>query len=239
MNESRQISIPDTSNLELFFTGIKAAIAAIPFAGGSLAELVGYFGQRYTSERQKRFLEELLQQLNALSERTDNLPATLAGNETFYSTLSYALSALQHTSEQQKIDALRNVVVTAATAEAPDKSQQDMFVRFIAELTPWHLMLLDCIFDPVAWADKRSIPVYTKEFNAASLFEAATREELQLSGFHTVLLQDLYTRGLATTGVDPYGPPIARGENDVFPRITGFGREFLRCIMPPKSAEEP
>src|SRR5258706_12696709 len=136
----------------------------MPLPGtGSIAEVVGYIGQRAVSERQRRLLETILRRLDELNKQVDDLPVRLATDEAFSSTLYSALDAVRTTHDKEKIDALANVVLNAATPDAPAEYLQHMYVRYVHELTTWHRALLACIADPLLWAEMRAYPVHVKD----------------------------------------------------------------------------
>ncbi len=112
-----------------------------------------------------------------------------------------------------------------------------MFVRYVHELTTWHLALLACIADPLTWAKKRDYPVHNKDINPSTLFEGATRDELQLPGVHLALLQDLYSRGLADSNSNPYAMLNPSPEHTV-PAITELGKRFLAFLTAPDEGKD-
>jgi hypothetical protein len=233
--------VPDTSRFELFAASAQAFLAGIPFpvpgVTGSIAAVVGYIGQRAISERQRHLLETILRRLEELSKQVDDLPAFLATDETFFSTLYYALDAVRTTHDNEKIDALANVVLNAATPNAPGEYLQHMYVRYVHELTTWHLALLACIADPLTWAKKRDYPVYSKDINPSVLFEGATRDELQLPGVHLAFLQDLYSHGLADSNINPTAM-LSPSPEQIAPTITELGKRFLAFLTAPGEGED-
>ena len=142
MSNSDGMKVPDTSRFEAFLAGAKAAASFIPLAGGSVAEALGYAGQRYVEKQNKTFLEAVLRGFEDLKLEVAGLP------DSFYSTFLHAAEIARRTHQQEKREALRNIVLNAAMPVAPDEDLQHIFVNMVADLTPLHLRLLDFILYP-------------------------------------------------------------------------------------------
>lgn len=211
----------------------KAALSVVPVFGGPAAELFGAILQPQLEKRKTAWLESLARELVRLGEHVHGLtPEVFAHSPAFASAFLQASSAAIRTHLQEKLDALRNAVLNIAAGTAPDDNLQLTFIRYVDELTPWHLSLLDAVADPLAWAAKRNHPVHAKDIRADNMFEGYFRNELP-KGHEKVLLQDLYVRGLATSTVDPYGPLYPRDVHEIYPRITDLGRTLLTFIETP------
>jgi hypothetical protein len=52
------------------------------------------------------------------------------------------------THKQEKRDALRNALLNIALHRSTDEDQQQTFLRYIDELTVWHLRILSLFQDP-------------------------------------------------------------------------------------------
>src|SRR5579859_2852929 len=133
---------PDMSKVEALLAAAKAASQLIPFAGGSIAEAVGYFGQRYIDKQQSTFIEAVLRGLEGLRVDVDNL------NDSFFATFLYALEVARRSHEQEKCEALKNAVLHTATSATPGEDVRHIFVSIVADLTPLHIVLLDFILNP-------------------------------------------------------------------------------------------
>lgn len=211
---------------------LKAALSAIPVAGGPLAEVLGGIIDSMQRQRETQFLEGVL---NGLHRRIDQLPETLGDNEAFKTALLRAMRIAAETHDEEILDALRNAVISVAIGDGPDDSLQTIFLDAMRGLTPWHMRLLACIADPVAWAESRHYwlaPSNTPD--PESIFEAFYQGQLPAEEFTVQLLQDLYNRGLATNNIKPRTSPMLSGADDVQPRISDMGKKFLAFVTVPK-----
>lgn len=162
-------------------------------------------------------------------------PERLAQYEAFTTAFLHASQIAMRTHQQEKLDALHNVVLNVAAETAPDASMQVMFLDALDTLTPWHLLLLDCIADPIGWSARRQYPLapgYTPD--ASTIFGAFFRDTMPVRGFDTQLLQDLYNCGLAANNVNPRGQLVLHGVEDTIPHITEMGAHFLKFINSPE-----
>ena len=92
--------------------------------------------------RQQKFLEEIAVRLNAL-EATGILQVNdLCSNEGFLSILVQAARVATHNHRKEKLRLLQDAIISAAISHGSGSDSQQMFVRYIDELTPEHVILL-------------------------------------------------------------------------------------------------
>lgn len=211
----------------------KAAVSLIPFAGGPAAEVLGAILQPVLDRRKVEWLEGIALGLDDLSKRfADLTPERLAQDESFTTAFLHASQIAMRTHQQEKLDALRNAVLNVAAGVAPDDSVQLMFLNALDTLTPWHIWLLECIADPIAWAKARDYPIATPTPDPVSMLEAYYRGHLPAEGFQEQVFQSLYNLGLTTTNTVPAGLPTGAMVR-VPPRITDLGKKFRAFIAEP------
>jgi hypothetical protein len=73
-------------------------------------------------------------------------PERLSRNEAFVSTALRATEIAVRTHEHEKLEALRNAVMSSALPDAPDDTLQQIFLNHVDSLTPWHLRILTIHF---------------------------------------------------------------------------------------------
>jgi len=216
---------PDTSLLEGFVAAAKLASAAIPvpFVGVSIAEAVGYFGQREIDKRQSTFFAEVLRGLQDMQVQVADL------KESFWSTLLYAVDVARRTHQQEKREALKNAVLNAAKPTAPEDDVQHIFVTMVDDLTPLHLRLLDFILNPRKYGvdvkDWRGLQtVNPKLYGVWEVIEqnvaGSSRRDLI-----DLCFSDMVSRGLLRHST---APPALRGP--LLPGPTNLALEFMSFI---------
>lgn len=142
MVNDTKLKPPDMSQVEAFLAAARAASQLIPFAGGSIAEAVGYFGQRYIDKQQNTFIEAVLSELERTQVDVNRL------NDSFFATFLQALEVARRTHEQEKREALKNAVINTASPEAPSDDLRDIFLHILSGLTPLHIKLLEFVLHP-------------------------------------------------------------------------------------------
>lgn len=235
MGDNEQTHMPNNAAAAWALVVGKAAISFIPFAGGPAAEVLAAIISPVIERRKTAWLESIAQGLHDLSKRVAELtPEQLAHDEAFATAFFHASLVAMRTHQREKLDALRNALLNVAVGTAPDESLQLMFLDALDALTPWHLILLDCVADPTGWAARHHYPLapgWTPD--AAVIFEAVFRDKMPAKGFHAQLLQDLYNRGLAANNINPRGQLFPHSEEDVIPHVTDLGRRFLSFVAAP------
>jgi hypothetical protein len=154
VSNSDKIEVPDTSIIEKVITGAKAAatVAATlsgipapilgPLLGGSIAEALGFFGQREIDKRQTAFAEDVVRGLEDMQAQVSELQAS------FWTTLLHALEIARRTHQEEKREALKNIVLNAAKPTAPEDDLQHIFLNIVDDLTPLHLRLFGFLLHP-------------------------------------------------------------------------------------------
>jgi len=132
----------------------KAVLSAVPIAGGPLAVL---FENIFTAPLEKR-KEQLAGVINELQTRVEDLtPEKLSENEAFITVTLQASQIALRNHQSEKLNALRAAILHSALPNAPEENLQQIFLRLIDQLTPWHLGILAMLHDPVHWMLKNEI----------------------------------------------------------------------------------
>jgi hypothetical protein len=212
-------------------------VGLVPFVGPALAKVFEVAVQRPVAKRQTEFLKELLAETQRLAASVAAFaPDRLASNETFVSAVALAVRAASYTQHDDKRTALRNVVLNTARLVDPDEDLVFMFLRFIDELTPIHLRLLDYLADPYGWFDREGIrrPDISSGPRMAAL-QAALPNIADRPVVMDQALSELDTRGLITKSMLS-GVVTA---NSIFSTVlTDLGREFLGFVRAPEITSE-
>jgi hypothetical protein len=209
---------------------VEASISAVPLAGGPLAvAFAAAFGYRL-SRRRDRWLEELAEVVRRLSEQGLD-PETLADNDLFVDAVVSTTRIIEHTHQQEKIEALRNAVLNSVAPDAPDADTQAIFLSLLDRFTPSHLRLLVLLNDPPAWFAARGIPVPQAGMagSRTQTVEAGLPEMAGRQPFYNLLVGELNAAGLMNASV--MGMVSASAIMDSL--TTDLGAQFVRFVMPP------
>ena len=211
---------------------VKAAISAVPVAGGPAAELFSAIITPPLVRRRDRWVEEIAEAVEELQQRVEGLtPETLSQNDKFVSTLLHASQVASRNHQKEKLEALRNAVMNAALPKSPDDDTQQMFLNYVDDLTPWHLKVLALFNDPAAWGKEHGIRYPSWSAGGPSSVLEHSFPELQgKREFYDQLTRDLDTRGLLRAD----GIHTTMTAHGMFAsRTTDFGKAFLRFVSKP------
>lgn len=208
---------------------VKAAVSAVPVAGGPASELLGLIFGPPLEKRRGEWLNELADAIREIQGRVAELtPEKLSQNEAFVTTALHASQIAIRTHQRDKRDALRNAVVSAALPDAPDETLQQIFLNYVESLTGWHLRILAFFADPRAWGRRHNIvyPNWTMG-SPAVVLETSMRQLAGQRAFYDQIFADLDQRGLVTGGV----LHTSMTSQGMFAsRTTNLGDRFLRFI---------
>lgn len=136
-----KLAIPDTTKYDLMVTAIKAALAGVPFVGGSAAEIVGYGLTWHREKRYREVFEAVLDDLERLHVHVESL------DDSFYAVASHTAQLATLTNEQEKLTAYRNIIVNSSLPASPDDEMRELFLTMAASLTGRHIRLLDAFIN--------------------------------------------------------------------------------------------
>lgn len=227
VGDIQRLEPPDTSRLELFLAGVKAAAAFVPFFGGSIAEAIGYFGQREIDKRQNAFAAAIVRGFEVLQVDVANL------KESTWTTILHAAEVARRTHQEEKLDALRNAVLNSALPGAPDDDVQLIFLNLVDGLTPTHLRILRFLDGPLAWMKEHGKTIPGNPFaTGLNLIDYAMPEVEIRRGFFSGIPDEMVSRGLLDKEWDEnssyYDPQVKGGS-----RTTPLGKAFLAFITSP------
>ncbi len=206
-----------------------AILSLIPGA----AELFRFFVIPPLEKRQQKWMEEVGQALRELEQKREAQLEELQNNPRFITVLVQATQAAMHNHQEEKINALRNVIVNSATGIDIDEDLQLQFVRFVDELTPSHLALLQFFADHEAQVSAISSYEQVYQFFLSESKCNLGRDEFML------LCTDLTTRILlhvspdmeAFEGVFKSDKLLLESQREgPMLRVTSIGRKFLKFI---------
>ncbi|MEG4329075.1 hypothetical protein QUB37_17810 [Microcoleus sp. AT3-A2] len=168
------------SNADKDYNATKALISFIPAVGSGL---VSFYESNVSAPATKRLNEFLKTLVLALAEIQDKLDGLAFHDPAFQTTLMYTLQIASRNHQEEKLEALRNIVLNAALPNAPEEEIQQMFLNWIENFTTLHLNLLKLLHQPDR---KTNIDFILPDWeNKANLYQ--------------VIFDDLKSKGLVTT----------------------------------------
>jgi hypothetical protein len=143
MNEGDSFQPPKPSAGDTAHLVASGILSVIPGA----AELFRWFVTPPYERRQKQWMEAVAEALRTLDQARPNAIEELQSNEAFVSLVTQATIVALKNHHAEKRAALRNALLNAALSPSPGEDLQLAFIRFIDELSPSHLILLQLISD--------------------------------------------------------------------------------------------
>jgi hypothetical protein len=192
---------PESSAGDVWHTVVRAGLSAVPGFGGPAVELLGLIIMPPLERRRQQWMVAVADGLRKLEQQQQGFKIeALQDNPVFVDAVMQATQAALRTSQEEKLDALRNAVLNASLPNAPGTELQQLFIRFVDELTVWHLRVLTHFHDPGVTFRERGLgegyynPIHSFEQVFPELF-ADGRQDLL-----SIIWQDLVSRGLVAEG---------------------------------------
>ena len=214
---------------------IEAVSGSVPFVGGTLAVVLAHAFSHSYEKRLRVWMEQLAEVVQELIDRVDDLDVDgLSKDDGFMDAVATATRIAEKTSSDAKRAALQNALLHIGTGAAPDEDKRDVFLRYIDELTPSHLVLLDFFNDPPGFLDRRGIPWPNISMGGlGSIVQAALPTLYADKTFLDTLVGDLDRWGLIS---NPGLNSVMTGSGLQAGRSTEKGREFAVFVGGPFDA---
>ena len=191
---------------------LRMGLSAVPLVGGPAVELLNAVLAPPLERRRDHWMEEVAQRLKDLEAKTGVPLEELAKNDVFVDTVLHATHIALRTSQQEKLQALRNAVANAATSSA-NAVTQHMFLEWIDRFSDWHLLALRTLRDHSKGRLGGTLP---------AVLSAALRQIGTDQALYNQVWADLHSAGLVKT----------KGQGRVW-GLTDLGTRFLRFIESP------
>lgn len=220
----------DRSTKDVAHTFAKAIVSAIPVVSGPASVLFDEVFRRPLDKRRENWLNMLAGAIEELQEKVEGFDiCKLSENEMFVSTVLHASQIAQRNHQHEKLEALRNATQNTALSISLDENIQLLFLRFIDELTPWHINILDLFDDPPAWLKKHNRNTKILDWGGCSvILEEAFPELKNKREIYDQLTADLQSRGLLNNGSFLH---VMMTNSGIFAsRTTQIGKQFLHYI---------
>jgi len=232
MDETNRFNPPESTALDDAHKLTKTLLGLSPAA---------VFEHVFTPPLQRRlekWRESIGRGLQDLCERVEGFEGRLS-DDSFIDTSMQALQIASRTSQNERLEALRNAVLNSVLPNAPEQSLQQIFLSYIDRFTEWHLRILKLFENPEKWFrdNNRKDPRDDLALSGSrSDVLIAAYPELKVDReFYDQIIKDLYENGLF--GVNSmHGVMTLHGiMSSVIPEDS-LGKRFLDFISDPSTS---
>jgi hypothetical protein len=193
-----ELEVPSETAKDRALVVVRAAVAAIPVAGGAALELFNALVTPPLEKRKSEWMEAVASELQRLAQKEALSLEALLENEQFIDAVLEASQAAIRTSNSEKREALKNAVINSALPNPPEGSLQKIYIRLVDELTEWHLRILALFHSPEVWFTQRNrqAPQFAMTSSLKALLEKAFPELVGRREFYDYIAKDLFLKGL-------------------------------------------
>jgi hypothetical protein len=230
---SRAERYPEPTEADAAQGAVRVALAAVPVLGGSLTEILSMVLTPALTRRRDDWFKELAEAFESVETKVNGFTTgDLQGNELFVSAAIQATRAAISTHQEEKRAALRNALVNIALGRAPQEDQVQMFLRYVEELTTWHLRVLRFFQSPANHLAAKGLRSEYMMGGGAQVLEDMYPELRGNREFYDQIATDLHSRGMLNS------PPSflhtsMTGSGMVAKRTTAIADAFLAFITSP------
>jgi hypothetical protein len=149
---------------DIWYAIAKGTISIVPGYGATLSELISLLAISPATKRRDKWVnEQLTEAFRLIAEKVDiSTFENLTANELFLTVVLQATSIALRNHQKEKLEALRNAIVNSVLPNAPDESLQQLFLNYVDIFTPYHLVLLNFIDNPLEWCQQHNVIVDIK-----------------------------------------------------------------------------
>jgi hypothetical protein len=217
---------------EIVERAAEAGAGSVPVVGAAFAVALVTALNWKLSERRDDWLEDLAGKVEDLRGRLDGFSVeALAESPLFVDAVVTAARTVEHTHQQEKLDALLNAVLNSALPGAPDADMQAILLGLVDRLTASHLRFLTMWDDPPTWFASRGLtpPQAGTMASRTQTVEDGLPEMRDRKDFYLHIAYELNSAGLMTASVMGNVSGTA-----LMDRLTsGLGRQLVEFISPP------
>lgn len=223
---------PEPTGADTALGASRAVLAAVPVLGGSITEVLSMVLAPAVARRRDEWLKELANGLDAVERQVEGFKIEdLANDDAFVSAVIDASRSAVSTHRDEKRTALRNALLNIALHRSTDEDQQQMFLRYIDELTVWHIRILELFRDPPKYLAAKGVGNNYYMGSASQVLEDVYPEMKGQKELYDQIASDLGSRGLVNSATFLHGMMSAQGM--VSKRTTPLADRFLDFITNP------
>ena len=203
---------------------VKTLTSAVPYIGAPAVELLNAIVTPSLQKRRDKWFQDIGERLEKIEGKQNGILEQLADNDIFVDISLKTTELALKTSEDEKLEALRNALLNSIVNDTIDISLQQIFLGYVDTFTVWHIKLLKLFDDPSIYKDK------LQHFYSGSLsqvIQVAYPELTTDEEFTRQIFKDLYSKGLLNTE-SLAGMMTADGM--LAKRTTTMGQKFIKYI---------
>jgi hypothetical protein len=226
-------TFPDKDKRQLGYKVAKLTLGQVPFVGGTLQELLESVIGAPLRRRQEEWFRKVGEGLEELQSQTEGWnPRDLGSDPEFVTVLIEASERAIRTHHEEKIAALRNIVLNKAAGISIDDVLLGSFMGYVETLSPAHLKVLALMRAP---AENPEVAKRLSNISMGGLhlvIAAGVPELARSGGLMKRIYDDLLREQLVEQGYNV----TMTGTGLLSKRTTGIGDAFLSFISDPTRA---
>lgn len=236
MPDQKEIQPPRDSPSDSIRDLIEAIIGLLP-----RSSLLNYAANKLIPSaralRVQSFYHETAAMLNQLDRSQRNRVEELRGNEAFQSLLLQSYLTVVQTHQEEKLEAVRNVLLNSAAGTNLAFDIQSMFLNMLHQYTPTHLKLLSIMDNPRKYFEDLGIDVatitQTEKFGRTHLMIVALLPDYGEEGdIYLKMCSDLHASELIPRNqIDMERFEALEGQ------LTNLGKRFMRFVLTPPQTD--
>lgn len=134
---------------------VRAAIGLIPLGSGTVLEIFNAIITPPVEERRDEWMREITTEINELYERNILENGELLKNDEFISILIHASQLAIKNHQEDKLEALRNVVLHSLIPSDLSIDKKFSFLGILDQITPTHIHVLKVMKNGLLWASHK------------------------------------------------------------------------------------
>ncbi len=212
---------------------VNATISSAPLIGSVASEIFSMVIASPLEKRKEKWMLKIAESIEELQNKVEGFDVhSLCEDELFISVLNRASQLALSNHQEEKIDALKNVVINTALKISIDENEEMMFINMIDSLTPWHLKIINYFENPKERFEEFGIK--PREYMMGSPITPLQEFYPELENkdsFINLIVNDLYNKGIFNVK-DLNCTMTSNGMYSS--RLTEYGMRFLRYIKYPQ-----
>ena len=197
---TRSERYPEPSDADIAQGTARAALSAIPVLGGTITEVLSMVLAPAVARRRDQWFKELADGLEDLEKKFDGFRVQdLEHDEAFVSAVIEASRAAISTHQAEKREALRNAILNIALKRSPGEDQEAIFIKYIDDLTVWHIRILSLFQNPSKKLAEKGIILNYMSAGASVVLESYYPEIAGRRELYDQIVADLNARGLSNS----------------------------------------